>query len=173
MQDIINIVDLKATCIANGFYTALCPDVMAHATRRERQADVEHTASISTYHIYAQAYLPVLAPDFPNPVIDVLPYRYAVSTELKDDVDAALKHSDGNSNAEQAVNEVINARVIQITYTSKKEHKPPFSLWHFDICYTIAEGISVPFIKIDLRDTDPRTSRGTVTTVQDPEGGDR
>lgn len=153
----LTVLDFKAELIVSGLHKAHCPDALAHAVRKKPQlADTQngeeeknHLDIFSNiYQVYVQAYLPRLERDFPSPVINILPKVETLKTEVSEE-------------------EGKQARVIQIAYTSKLEHQPPFDLYSFFIEYGIKTEDSVPFIKIDLRNTDPETTRGTVTTVED------
>lgn len=152
----LSVLDFKAELIVSGLHKAHCPDALAHAVRKHPQlAEIEkgkekkHLDIFSNiYQVYVQAYLPRLERDFPSPVINILPEVEILKTEVSEEKGK-------------------EARVIQIAYTSKLENQPPFDLYSFFIEYGIETEDSVPFIKIDLRNTDPETTRGTVTTVED------
>lgn len=64
----------------------------------------------------------------------------------------------------------VLARSILVEYLAPTSPKPPqeFNLWGIYLEYELDDVPSVGYILTRLRNKDPRTSRGTVTTVQDP-----
>ncbi len=160
----LNVLQFKAERIVSGLHTAHCTDALAHAKQAHASEIIipnhlqqfEEEITRNTYNVYVQAYLPQLENDFPAPLINILPDITPVETEV---------------NIETDVKTALAAREIQIVYVSRFENIPPFSLWSFFIQYSISEENSVPLIKIALRNTDPETTRGTVTTVEDTDDG--
>jgi hypothetical protein len=64
----------------------------------------------------------------------------------------------------------ILARSIMVEYSYPSTPIPPFqyNLWEVFLEYSLDNLVSVDYILTRLRDIDPKTSRGTVTSVQDP-----
>ena len=172
----LSVIKLEAKLIVSGLQTAFCPDVLAHASRDiVTQVEADTTmVSKYVYRVYAQAYLPVLDPQFPNPIINIRPVQQVPPTEVEDQVDQVItKHQGTQTDLPELVNQQFKGRTIEILYTAAQEAHAPYQLWSFFIHYAVSKKASAPFIRIDLRNTDPRTTRGTVTTVQDPDKGDK
>ena len=172
MSEEIEIIELKAQKIIEGLHEAPCHDVMTHAVRTgDPRASLRHK-----YKICASAYLPKLEKDFPSPVINVDSNKCRIHTETEEAIDIAVIKEEKNQDADtdlliKKLNEELVARTVEIIYTARHQSKPPYSLWVFTIHYSVPFDESYPFIKVMLRNTDPKASRGTVTTVADGDPG--
>lgn len=64
----------------------------------------------------------------------------------------------------------VLVRSILVEYTSPMTPAPPqnYNLWGIYLEYSLNDVPSVGYLLTRLRNMDPKTSRGTVTTVQDP-----
>jgi len=64
----------------------------------------------------------------------------------------------------------VLARSILVEYAYESTSTPPldYNLWEILLEYSIDSMTSVNYILTRLRNLDPKTSRGTVTSVQDP-----
>lgn len=132
--------------IVNGLAEALCDDAMVHAEK------IVTGPGVATYKVHVQAYLPKLEANFPAPQIDISEDTSTINFEL--------------------IEGSFTARTVKVIYTSQAEGTAPYSLWAFDIEYSMAvtgEMHQAEFLKIVLHNTDPETTRGTVTTVDDPD----
>lgn len=162
MSEQLKLLKVKAEPIVTGLYRPFCPDVLAHVVRKKKGP-----GATSIYKIYIHAYLSKLENDMPAPIIAVLPAEKHDKTEVKKAVKKAMKEGGADEELKEKVSDAMMERTIQITYTSKQANKPPYTLWNFYIKYSVPNSESVPMVRIDLRNTDPETSRGTYTTPED------
>jgi len=67
--------------------------------------------------------------------------------------------------------EEIMARQFLITYElPSAEPTDEFNVWHLTYNYTITDLTGIEYVLIKVKNLDPKTSRGTVTTVQESTG---